>query len=495
MANWPNWITTQDHIGSQYPFYTNHNKKPLFDLNFTNIITEAKISAPTLEVQSVIEILMRSYIIGDKTLIKGIKRTPWLADFNYESNDWNYFDIPPHSNKVLSPQEAAKVFIELLYEEILSFIGSNKKVGILLSGGMDSRILAGILRKTQINKDFNGEVIAYNWGIAKSRDVWYAKNIAEKFNWNYKYYPLDPDVLRTNFYLVQKVGAETMPYNLHAMDAVAKDKASDIVLAGSYGDTLGRAEYNGTPLKKAPPIVFENTNKLGLLKEQLVADYNENIKRDSISYRKLIDKYTREEFQYRETEYQRHHSRRYLSTAMSIIGMEKPLYQLFTSPKVVKFLWGLDLSLRSDTLYKFMLPLLPEEINEIPWARTGKKFGSKSNKVADKGVPASHEYGTWLRNDLQSFINEQLDFNLLVNLGIFNEKSLEEIYKVWPKTNVPGITKLDTIVSWLTVFSMFIKKYNVKYQSNYKDVFKDKINTFVVPTKMQAYLILKNIKQ
>src|SRR5699024_8197160 len=141
-----------------------------------------------------------------------------------------------------------------------------------------------------------GEVIAYNWGITESRDVWYAKNIAEKFNWGYKYYPLNPDVLKSNFYLVQKVGTETMPYNLHAMGAVAKDKASDIVLAGSYGDTLGRAEYNGIPLKDAPPIVFDNANKLGLLKEQLVADHYQSIKIDSVSYRKSIDKYTREEF-------------------------------------------------------------------------------------------------------------------------------------------------------------------------------------------------------
>src|SRR5699024_8465982 len=144
----------------------------------------------------------------------------------------------------------------------------------------------------------------------------------------------------------------------------------------------------------------------------------------------------------------------------------------------------LDLSLRSDTLYKFILPLLPEGINEVPWARTGKIFGSESNKVTDNGVAASHEYGTWLRNDLQSFINNQLDFNALVNLGIFNEKSLEKIYKLWPKTNVPGITKLDTIISWLTVFSMFIKEYNVDYQSNYKYVFKYKINNYEATYKM-----------
>lgn len=363
--NWPSWITTQDYIGSQYPFYSMEEERPYFSLNFNEVLKGTNVKHE-LDVQSVIEVLMRSYIIGDKTLVKSIKRTPWLAEYNELLNEWKYLDVPPHGKKIIDPKEAAITLKEIVYEETLNFIGTTKKVGILLSGGMDSRILAGVLKETQINKDFNGEVIVYNWGISDSRDVWYAKKIADKFGWEYKHFPLNPDVLKENFYLVQKVGAEIAPFNLHAMGAVAQDIDSDIILAGSYGDTLGRAEYNGIPLIKAPPIVFDNANKLGLLKGKLINDYYEKIKQDSISYRNTIDKYNREEYQYRETEYQRNHSRRYLSAAMSIIAMEKPLYQLFTSPKATEFLWGLDLSIRSNVLYENILSLLPEEISQIP---------------------------------------------------------------------------------------------------------------------------------
>src|SRR5699024_9108378 len=313
---WPKWINTQGHIGSQYPYYFFKNNNMLFNLNFLEIYKEMNIDKPILNVQSVAEILMRSYIIGDKTLIKGLKRTPWLGTFDTSSQSWQYKKLPPHDNKKMDKIEAAKKLKSLIYEELLNYIGSSKKIGILLSGGVDSRILAGILREIELNKDFTGNITVYNWGVLDSRDVWYAKQIADIYQWNYKHYPLNPETLKRNFYLVQKVGAETNPVNLHAMESVALDEDSEIILAGSYGDTLGRASYNGIPLKDVPPIVLNNANKLGILKDSVVQSFYNTMKEESMSYRKT-DEHPREEYQYRELEYHQHHSRRYLTTAMS----------------------------------------------------------------------------------------------------------------------------------------------------------------------------------
>ncbi|GGJ95059.1 hypothetical protein GCM10007063_16990 [Lentibacillus kapialis] len=490
MMNWPSWLTTQAHIGSQYPYYSIEENLPSFSLNFNDVYLS--VSNTDLDVQAVIEILMRSYIIGDKSLIKSVKRTPWMAEYDEEKNNWQYYDIPPHDNKKMDPKEAAIKLKEILYEEVLKYVGETQKVGILLSGGMDSRILAGVLREAQLNRDFNGQVIAYNWGMFDSRDVWYAKKIAEEYDWDYKHFSLNPEVLKENFYLVQKVGAETLPYNLHAMDAVAQDADSDIILAGSYGDTMGRAEYNGIPLQNVPPVVPDKANKLGLLKDSIVQQYYEKIENESKCYRNTIDKHKREEFQYRETEYQRHHARRYLTTAMSIIAMEKPLYQVFTSPKVARFLWSLDLPIRSDVLYEKLLPLLPGNLWKIPWARTGKLFGSNDNRSPDCGNSASHKYGKWLRNDLRGFIDEELDLNKLSSLGIFNEKSLEKIYKNWSSTQTDSIDKIDTTISWLTSFSMFIKEYDVKRNHSYSKNYKDILNDITISPKIKAYQYLRN---
>src|SRR5699024_2511897 len=158
MINWPEWINTQSHIGSQYPYYSVDELQPSFSLNFEEIIKRIPKQERELDIQAVIEILMRRYIIGHKTLIKSVNRAPWLAEYDDKSNGWSYFEIPPHGNKLVDPKEAAITLKDLLYEEVLTFIGSARRVGILLSGGMDSRILAGILRETQFKKDFNGDV-------------------------------------------------------------------------------------------------------------------------------------------------------------------------------------------------------------------------------------------------------------------------------------------------------------------------------------------------
>lgn len=492
---WPKWINTQGHIGSQYPYYFLKNNNMLFNLEFDEIFKELDIDKPKLDVQSVAEILMRSFIIGDKTLVKGIRRSPWMAEYNFKSTSWDHYEIPPHNNLIMDEVEAAKKFKSLIYEETLNYIGTSKKVGILLSGGLDSRILAGVLREIELNNDFNGKIIVYNWGLSDSRDVWYAKKIADLFQWDYKHFPIDAETLKRNFYLVQKVGAETNPFNLHAMEDVSLDQDSEIILAGSYGDNLGRAIYNGRNIKNASPIVYSNANKLGLLKESVINDFYSKMEEESVSYRNTYDKHSREEYQYRETEYHRHQSRRYLTTAMSIIAMKKPLYQMLTSPKVTSFIWSLDLSIRTDVLYENILPMLPEKINEIPWANTGKVFGEKSedDSKVDDGRKSYHKYGYWLRNDLRSFIDQELDINLLSNLGIFNDKALKKLYKEWTLSTGDGPNKLDTMISWLTAISMFIKKYDIENDFVYKKSTKDTLNSLLIGPKIKAYNFARNI--
>src|SRR5699024_5836715 len=258
------------------------------------------------------------------------------------------------------------------------------------------------------------------------------------------------------------------------------------ILAGSYGDTLGRASYNGIPLKDVPPIVLNNANKLGILKDSVVQSFYNTMKEESMSYRKT-DEHPREEYQYRELEYHQHHSRRYLTTAMSLIAMDKPLFQMLTSPKVSSFLFSLDLSLRTDVLYENILPMLPGKINEIPWASTGKKFGENSNNASDEGRVSSHQYGYWLRNDLRPFIDQKLDINLLTNLSIFNEKALKILYKEWTTSTGDGVNRLDTMISWLTAFSMFIKKYDIENEHVYKKSIKDTLNSLSLGPKLKAY--------
>ena len=57
-----------------------------------------------------------------------------------------------------------------------------EEVYVLLSGGLDSRIAAGVLKYLCDNGELKSVPKAVSWGLEDSRDVVYAKGIAEKLN-------------------------------------------------------------------------------------------------------------------------------------------------------------------------------------------------------------------------------------------------------------------------------------------------------------------------
>lgn len=170
---------------------------------------------------AVLGILMKNYAIGTATLIKGIERTPWMARPD-GTGGWESAELPMHGNLLVAPEQVALELGRRLRDEALAFLAGKKTIGILLSGGMDSRIVAGLVRQLQQAGDFNGDVVALTWGTLESRDVLYAQRIAQVFGWEYVQFSLSAEGLARNIELAAERGAEYSPVHLHAMEAVSK---------------------------------------------------------------------------------------------------------------------------------------------------------------------------------------------------------------------------------------------------------------------------------
>src|SRR5699024_10474867 len=155
-------------------------------------------------IESVISIVCEGYINGLESTITDNKK-----------EEWNTKGLNIIPKNITSIEKHALKLEELLLEELLEKLKGYDKVGIMLSGGLDSRIIAGLLKKTEQIQGF--EVIVYNWGMDGSRDVVYAKKIANLYNWKYKKLNLNPSVLKENFYHNLKIGCEISPIHLHNM--------------------------------------------------------------------------------------------------------------------------------------------------------------------------------------------------------------------------------------------------------------------------------------
>jgi asparagine synthase (glutamine-hydrolysing) len=334
-------------------------------------------------------------------------------------------------------------------------VGQSKSVGILLSGGMDSRMAAGCLHHIIKQKKVNVErVVAYTWGNIDSRDHIYAKRLAHDLDWEFKSYQIGPEEMWNNLMISGLRGCEYSGLHLHAMQQIAETNDVEVMLAGSYGDSVGRAEYSGVKVDKLIPISQKLTNKAGFLNPKVFKKSKALLLEDINKYHNIFKK--EKPYQVHEVDRQLHYMRRMLNPCMEVINDKTPLFQIFTSPKVFGYMWSLDVSVRNDNVYYYMLKKFCDEISEVPWARTGKRF-MHDEDIADQHNKKHHNYSDIVQFDLYDKISTYVDENKAylsyVNIEAF--KVIMQEIKRFPKHNFDYLE----LICWMVSYTKFVQTY------------------------------------
>ena len=451
------WFETYDHLGSHYP-YVVPGDPPVLATNVADALRRVPGPRRVLDPVAVLEVLSTNFVLGQRTLVRGVERAPWMARPDGQGG-WERATVPLHGSLLLAPEEAAARLKALLREEAASYLEGCSDVGILLSGGMDSRIAAGVVRELQEEGRYAGRVHALTWGLPESRDVVYSRSIAQRFGWRWTHLPLGPDVLQENVFLCGEMGAEFAPIHLHGLARVREMDGLDAVLAGSYGDSVGRAEFSGRHVLRMRSVVPSVVDPFGLVRARVVRDHRAAIPLDAHADRALVPR--EREHQHREVEAQRHYMRRMLQACMSHVAERRPLYQLFTAPEVFGFMWSLDPRVRDDRVYAHLVGSLPGALHEVPWARTGRPFGVAEGP-ADTHSKIHHRYGAWLREDLFPLVRERVTGGWLQSVGVFNDAALERLLRRWRDDRLASRSRLDEAFSWLASLSVFIERHGVR---------------------------------
>lgn len=462
-----------NHLGFHNPYFIWHNGRLEIEKRFPDIVRK-KGSPLELDIASVIQLLMKSYMLGDRTILKNVYKTPWMAKPNEKMDGWNHYKVKTHQNKNESVEFVAEELFSNLQEEIANYIGNSKKIGILLSGGMDSRIVAGTLDYLiKRNNLSNISVKAFTWGNSNSRDVIYSKIIAERLGWEWKHFIVTKESVMQNIKVAADYGCEYSPIHLHAIPQIKKERGLDCFLAGSFGDSIGRAEYEGIKVMnlKSPFYGFRNFGNI--LKFQA---YKNHIA-DSINDLKQYHDLYPQNFKYQlyESDMQIHYMRRKLNPCMAVLDENAPLYQAFTSPDVFEFMWSIDPAYRTDKIYEFLIKFFDTELNDIPWARTGIKYGQK-DEVKDNYEKENHSYANIINSDIFEFIEDKVLSPAIQRLGIFNKTSLYtllNLLKITPKGyNIVYGERL----CWIASLALMVEKYKISQNEFYSSNVKDLIN-------------------
>jgi len=479
-----------NHLGFHNPYFIKKDNSIIVNSSFEDIISEVPSNERFLDFSSVVEVFSKGFCFGDRTLIKGVNKTPWMAKPNQDYSDWDYFTLPSPSPVLLNEIEVAEQFYNLLEQEIMNYVNPHKNIGILLTGGMDSRIVAAVLNNLiKQNKVSIKQVYAYTWGAEDSRDVVYASRIAEKYNWSWKHLVVDQDQMMLNCELAILNGCEYTPLHLHAMSKVSDETHLDCILAGSFGDSVGRAEFSGRKVNELTSLDGGITNIGGLLRSDFYLLSKNDISNDIKRYHELFPQNLL--YKQYEQDQQLHYMRRMLNACMSVIDAKIPLYQAFTDPSVFSFMWALDPAIRTDNIYLNILKSKAPELMEFNWARTGLQYPLRHGE-GDLYKKKHHDYGQMIRKFFLQKIDQAISKNKDNAKVLFNISSIDNLIKNLQRYPMNGKYMFEEKLLYIAQVLIFIDRFNVQIELPSKNL--DLLVSFKEDLKYKARFLHSKIR-
>lgn len=410
-------------IGGFCPYWTLQNGRVLIADTAEEIILALPGQSRTVDPVAILGLLQFSYMLGDRTLVRGVQRMPWRATLRGDGTLQRRPPLP-HGEREVEPQEASRFLRKLLSDELQEILQNRTRVFLLLSGGLDSRVIAGVLKTLESS---SLEIICVTWGSAESRDVVYAQRVASWLGWEHVHLPYDAELSWANMQRGAVWGGSEVPgIHLHAMDWFRNARPDDLVIAASFGDSVGRAEFSSRHLSRLELAPLHNTS--GLLRESGIRQWLALAERDRAS---AWEGETAEPYWVRcELDMQENYMRRMIGHAMNYIRQFCSLHQAFTSDKVVSYMWSLSPHCRTDAIYYCLLNDLDPRLAALPWARTGvaPDGTTERDSTLQREYHAVHH---WLRDELRPLVEPLILSPHLAEWSPLYGPAIRRVWSYW----------------------------------------------------------------
>jgi asparagine synthase (glutamine-hydrolysing) len=377
----------------------------------------------TWDPAAILAIISFNYVCGDRTLVNEVKRQPWLSLIGPD-NAPVLEDIPQHGRLWKTHGEIANDFRRLLHDEALEVCRGRKEIYLLLSGGLDSRVIAGILADLFREDRLEAKPVCVTWGLEDSRDVAYGRMVAEILGFEWIHLNLRLEDLRHNAdEMAIATDAIVSPLHLHRVDWFENVSREALVLAASYGDSAARLEYSGRNLLELDYLRPANT--FGLIRSEVTRSAYDGVMSD---LNELRDRSAGQpKYVICEHEMLGHYMRNMIAHVMSAINRYCKIYQMFTDPRVYKYMWSIHPALRTHRIYAELLETLHPKLARMPWARTNRALSGRT--VGAKRGLRRHflDYSAWGRGPLYDELNRYIDPEWFSATGIFDGNRIRSL--------------------------------------------------------------------
>jgi len=223
--------------------------------------------------EAVVQYLTLGYIGAPLTIFNSIKKVPpghyMELDLSLKSKDvisvkyWDICDYAYNEQGLIEdPADALDAIDSLLSDITKKYLISDVPLGVFLSGGIDSSLVASYAQQF-----FTGKLQAFSVGFGEEEynEMEYAKIAAEKFNLDHIKTHFNISALRSlpdPVHLFDEPFADSSSYPTYLISKVAKEKVNTI-LSGDGGDELfsGYIRYfsclRTSRIQRVPAEVFK----------------------------------------------------------------------------------------------------------------------------------------------------------------------------------------------------------------------------------------------
>jgi hypothetical protein len=363
------------------------------------------------------------FTCDDQTLFHEVRRLPWLSRID-ECGQAVLEPIPPHGRKGMSGRQAAEELYRLLKEETREVCAGRGEVYILLSGGLDSRIVAAVTADLTREGSMKKLPVGVTWGMADSRDVAYGREVAKILGMEWVHLPIEPRHLLENVETVAtRMGAAISPIHLHRLPWFSNLPREALVLSGSYGDSVGRGEFSGRTVLELEPI--RPTGGLGIFAPGVLRRAAVRLDEALLAYRKRSG--DQPAYVLNEHEQQSQYLRGMIGFQMTIVSDHCDVYRSFTHPSVYSFMWSIHPSLRTDQIYEELLRRADARLAALPWARTNRSMGGPTHGAQGQLLRRYHDYDGWIAGELWTPLREIVEPDWFAATGLFDAAAIERL--------------------------------------------------------------------
>jgi asparagine synthase (glutamine-hydrolysing) len=239
-------IVANDRFGLYPLLYAHYSGKLVFAPEMKGILCDPEFRKE-LNLTALAEYMRFQQLLGEKTFFEGIELLPNASLLRYDTQTdaltiepyWDFSNIPEVK---VTFEEAVEEISRLLRQAVNRLASGPYRVGVYLSGGLDSRTILGMIDRERF------PVVSITYGHKDCRDVVYAERIARKAGSDHHWFEFENgEWVRkwADFHLeltegfhswIHSHGASTFPQARQVIDGNLTGWALDTSVGGHWWD-------------------------------------------------------------------------------------------------------------------------------------------------------------------------------------------------------------------------------------------------------------------